>query len=330
MISTSVSKDLFQRYVRPTASDRELLRWLACAAVAGGALGVLLSVYLSTIVQAMTVFYSLLGVSLFVPVLGGLYLDAALVRPRPSRPSWRASSAARGTLRGCRTYPWLDPTVTRGHGRGPLACCYGRDVIQTINMKTYRIAVIAGDGIGKEVVPAGIDVLNLAAEHGGFRCEFTPIPWGCDYYLQHGRMMDDDGIDRLMKFDAIYLGAIGDPQSGRSHLGPRVDPAVASATRAVGQPPSYASAAGHLVTAGRARRCRHRHDLRARKLGGGVLRDRRTAAPRHSRRKWLSRPVSSRATASSVSHATPSSWRPHVRAGCWRALRSRMRCSTRW
>jgi len=79
-------------------------------------------------------------------------------------------------------------------------------------MKTYRIAVIAGDGIGKEVIPAGIDVLNLAAEQGHFVCEFTQIPWGCDYYLQHGRMMDDDGVDRLMAFDAIYLGAIGDPR----------------------------------------------------------------------------------------------------------------------
>jgi tartrate dehydrogenase/decarboxylase/D-malate dehydrogenase len=79
-------------------------------------------------------------------------------------------------------------------------------------MKTYRVAVIAGDGIGKEVIPAGIDVLNLAAEQGGFVCEFTQIPWGCDYYLQHGRMMDEDGIDRLLKFDAIYLGAIGDPR----------------------------------------------------------------------------------------------------------------------
>jgi len=79
-------------------------------------------------------------------------------------------------------------------------------------MKNHRIAVIAGDGIGKEVIPAGIQVLNLAAEQGGFRCEFTHIPWGCDYYLQHGRMMDDDGIERLLKFDAIYLGAIGDPR----------------------------------------------------------------------------------------------------------------------
>ena len=79
-------------------------------------------------------------------------------------------------------------------------------------MKRHQIAVIAGDGIGKEVIPAGIEVLTQAAEQGGFVCEFTAIPWGCDYYLQHGRMMDDDGIERLMKFDAVYLGAIGDPR----------------------------------------------------------------------------------------------------------------------
>jgi tartrate dehydrogenase/decarboxylase/D-malate dehydrogenase len=79
-------------------------------------------------------------------------------------------------------------------------------------MKTYRIAVIAGDGIGKEVIPAGIDVLRMAADQGGFGLDFTHIAWGCDYYLQTGRMMDADGIDQLMKFDAIYLGAIGDPR----------------------------------------------------------------------------------------------------------------------
>jgi tartrate dehydrogenase/decarboxylase/D-malate dehydrogenase len=79
-------------------------------------------------------------------------------------------------------------------------------------MTTHKIAVLAGDGIGKEVIPAGIEVLALAAEQGGFRCEFTALPWGCDYYLQHGRMMDADGIDQLLKFDAIYMGAIGDPR----------------------------------------------------------------------------------------------------------------------
>jgi tartrate dehydrogenase/decarboxylase/D-malate dehydrogenase len=79
-------------------------------------------------------------------------------------------------------------------------------------MKTYRIAVIAGDGIGKEVIPVGIDVLRLAADQGGFSLDFTDIPWGCDYYLQTGRMMDADGVSQLLKFDAIYLGAIGDPR----------------------------------------------------------------------------------------------------------------------
>jgi len=79
-------------------------------------------------------------------------------------------------------------------------------------MKTYRIAVIAGDGIGKEVIPAGLQVLAMAGEQDGFRCDFTQIPWGCDYYLETGRMMDPDGIQQLLKFDAIYLGAIGDPR----------------------------------------------------------------------------------------------------------------------
>jgi len=79
-------------------------------------------------------------------------------------------------------------------------------------MKTHRIAVIAGDGIGKEVIPAGIDVIKMAASQGHFTCEFTELPWGCDFYLQNGRMMDADWLDRLRRFDAIYLGAIGDPR----------------------------------------------------------------------------------------------------------------------
>jgi tartrate dehydrogenase/decarboxylase / D-malate dehydrogenase len=79
-------------------------------------------------------------------------------------------------------------------------------------MKTHRIAVIAGDGIGKEVIPAGIQVVKVAADHDGFRLEFTDIPWGCDYYLERGRMLDPDWREQLLKFDAIYLGAIGDPR----------------------------------------------------------------------------------------------------------------------
>ena len=79
-------------------------------------------------------------------------------------------------------------------------------------MNTYKIAVIAGDGVGKEVVPAAIQVLKMAAEHGGFALNLTDIPWGCDYYLAHGKMLDADWRDQLMKFDAIFLGAIGDPR----------------------------------------------------------------------------------------------------------------------
>ena len=79
-------------------------------------------------------------------------------------------------------------------------------------MVTYRMASIPGDGIGPEVTAEGIKVLNAAAAiDGGFRFEWTHFPWGCDFYLQHGKMMDDDGIEQLKGFDAIYLGAVGAP-----------------------------------------------------------------------------------------------------------------------
>jgi tartrate dehydrogenase/decarboxylase / D-malate dehydrogenase len=74
-----------------------------------------------------------------------------------------------------------------------------------------KVAVIAGDGIGKEVIPAGIEVVKKAAALAGAQVEFTEFPWGCDFYHRHGKMMDADGFDRLREFDAIYLGAIGDP-----------------------------------------------------------------------------------------------------------------------
>jgi tartrate dehydrogenase/decarboxylase / D-malate dehydrogenase len=76
-------------------------------------------------------------------------------------------------------------------------------------MKTHRIAVIAGDGIGPEVIPAGIEVIEKAAT--GIDLEFVELPWGCDFYRRNGRMMEADGLERLQEFDAIYLGAIGDP-----------------------------------------------------------------------------------------------------------------------
>ena len=74
-----------------------------------------------------------------------------------------------------------------------------------------RVAVIAGDGIGREVIPAGMSVIKKAAAMCGAAVEFVEFPWGCDFYRAHGRMMDADGFERLKDFDAIYLGAIGDP-----------------------------------------------------------------------------------------------------------------------
>lgn len=77
-------------------------------------------------------------------------------------------------------------------------------------MRIHRIAAIPGDGIGTEVIAAGIEVLEaLAAADGGFALQFEHFPWGSAWYLSHGRMMDEDGLERLRGFDAIFFGAVG-------------------------------------------------------------------------------------------------------------------------
>ena len=79
-------------------------------------------------------------------------------------------------------------------------------------MIKHKIAVIAGDGIGPEVIAEGVKVLKRVAElDGGFEFEFTEFPWGCKYYLENGRMMAEDGLEQLKGFDAIFLGAVGYP-----------------------------------------------------------------------------------------------------------------------
>jgi len=77
--------------------------------------------------------------------------------------------------------------------------------------RSHSIAIIAGDGIGKEVIPAGLATIEAATRGTGISLKFTELAWGCDYYLKHGRMMDADGFEQAAKFDAIYLGAIGSP-----------------------------------------------------------------------------------------------------------------------
>jgi SSS family solute:Na+ symporter len=112
MISTSASKDLYMRFINPGASDRQLLRVGRTSAVIGGATGVILAIGLDTVIGAVTVFYSLLVVTLLVPVLGGLFL-----RRPGSREALAAIAAGVTTLFVARFTPagairWIDPTLT--------------------------------------------------------------------------------------------------------------------------------------------------------------------------------------------------------------------------
>ena len=78
-------------------------------------------------------------------------------------------------------------------------------------MASFRIAVIAGDGIGKEVVPEGQRIVEAAARREGHSITFEAFEWGCDYYERTGSMMPKDGLAQIAGHDAIYLGAIGWP-----------------------------------------------------------------------------------------------------------------------
>ena len=78
--------------------------------------------------------------------------------------------------------------------------------------KTFEIAVIAGDGIGKEIVPEGVKVLEAVAKSEGISLNFTDFDFGADRYLKDGHVLNDDDVANLKKYDAIYLGAVGDPR----------------------------------------------------------------------------------------------------------------------
>ncbi|MEI2385491.1 tartrate dehydrogenase [Breoghania sp. JC706] len=80
-------------------------------------------------------------------------------------------------------------------------------------MKTHKLALIPGDGIGVDVTDATMQVLDAAANLFGFALACETFPWSCEYYLKHGAMMPEDGIETLRAFDAIYLGAVGWPAS---------------------------------------------------------------------------------------------------------------------
>ena len=86
-------------------------------------------------------------------------------------------------------------------------------------MKTHQIAVIAGDGIGKEVMPEGLRALEAAARRFDIGIELHAFDWAhCDYYLAHGKMMPDDWFEQLKSFDAIFFGAVGWPEKVPDHI----------------------------------------------------------------------------------------------------------------
>ncbi|WP_319240589.1 tartrate dehydrogenase [uncultured Propionivibrio sp.] len=86
-------------------------------------------------------------------------------------------------------------------------------------MKAHRIAVIAGDGIGNEVMPEGVRVLEAAARKFDIPLELRTFDWAhCDYYLKHGKMMPDDWFEQLRSFDAIFFGAVGMPSKVPDHV----------------------------------------------------------------------------------------------------------------
>ena len=85
-------------------------------------------------------------------------------------------------------------------------------------MATHRIAVIAGDGIGREVMPEGLRVVEAAARKFGIDLACTSFDWSCDYYAKHAKMMPDDWFEQLTPFAAIYYGAVGWPATVPDHV----------------------------------------------------------------------------------------------------------------
>ena len=184
-------------------------------------------------------------------------------------------------------------------------------------MNTYKIAAMGGDGIGPEVVDAGVEVLKACAERdGSFKLDFEDFDWGSDYYRKHGVMMPADGADQLRKFDAILFGAVGAPDipdhitlwglrlaicqplDQYANVRPtRILPGITSPLRHVVRP---GAGLGH----------------RARELGGRVFRRRRPRAQGPADRGRPGRFDDDAARRASASSASRSSWPSPGRASC--------------
>lgn len=86
-------------------------------------------------------------------------------------------------------------------------------------MKKFDISVIPGDGIGVDVTREAVRVLDTVAQiHGGLSFSYKEYDWGCDYYLKNGVMMPEDGLQQIEQSDAVFLGAVGDPNLVPDHI----------------------------------------------------------------------------------------------------------------
>ena len=85
-------------------------------------------------------------------------------------------------------------------------------------MTEYDIALYPGDGIGPEVTRQAVKAIDAASPHFGFTCRFTEYNWGCAYYRKEGKVVPDDYMDILAQYDAILMGALGDPAQAPDHL----------------------------------------------------------------------------------------------------------------
>ena len=109
-------------------------------------------------------------------------------------------------------------------------------------MKEYNIASIAGDGIGKEVLPEGLKVLKDAALKHQFKINFTEYDFAsCDYYEKHGKMLPDDWKEKLGKHDAIFFGAVGMPDRVPDHISLWGSLNASFVTILIGPPPASTS-----------------------------------------------------------------------------------------
>ena len=145
----------------------------------------------------------------------------------------------------------------------------------------HKIAIIPGDGIGQEVVPAALEVIERAAPQV---LQMTEFPWGCEFYLRNGRMMDRGRVRSAAAVRGDLPRRDRRPARAGSHLGLGADPAAPPALRSVRQSAADAAAARRRHAARGPDDGRHRHGLRARELRRGVRRARRAPARRHAAR----------------------------------------------